>query len=97
MSLVAISFVSRSDAPALQRIQRLIGKTLPRYEIPGIEPKRPLESRPQGRPARPAGQGKPAARRGAPPERHQGKGRPGSSKRPSGPPARRGEPVIRYR
>jgi len=94
---VAISFVSRSDAPALQRIQRLIGKTLPRYVIPGIEPKRPLENRPQARPAKPAGQGKPYGRKGASTDRVTGKGRPSSPKAQSGPPAKRKEPVIRYR
>ena len=86
---MAISFVSRSDAPALQRIQRLIGKTLPRYVIPGIEPKRPLENRPQARPAKPAGQGKPYGRKGASTDRVTGKGRPSSPKAQSGPPAKR--------
>jgi len=96
---VAISFVSRSDAPALQRIQRLIGKTLPRYDIPGFEPTRPLESRPARTPGRPGPGNRPGGRKSAPGNRPTGTGKPSSPQRTGRPgtPGRRKEPVIRYR
>jgi superfamily II DNA/RNA helicase len=62
---IAISFVSGSDLGALKRIQHYIGRTLPRHEIPGLEPTRPLAADagrdkrrsgpPRNRPARSAG------------------------------------------
>jgi len=99
---VAISFVSRNDAPALQRIQRLIGKTLPRYEIPGCEPTRPLEMRPApargkkpgaGRPTT----GKPYGQKNAPANRKGDQGKPRTANRPAATPRPSREPVIRYR
>jgi ATP-dependent RNA helicase RhlE len=42
---VAISFVSGSDLGSLQRIQRYIGRDLPRQVIPGLEPTRSLDPR----------------------------------------------------
>ena len=41
---IAISFVSGADIDALQRIQRFIGKDLPRCVVPGLEPTRSLEA-----------------------------------------------------
>lgn len=42
---IAISFVSVNDIVALQKIQRYIGRDLPRHIIAGLEPTRKLEDR----------------------------------------------------
>ncbi len=69
---VAISFVSRSDVPRLERIERLIAQPLPQAVIPGLEPTRPLRAPRTSRPgqkrfgSRPGG-----ARTEAPRERRQ--------------------------
>ena len=47
---IAVSFASLNDLDYLQRIERLIGQTLPQHVIPGLEPVRQLV-----RPARTAG------------------------------------------
>ena len=40
---VAVSFASLNDLAYLQRIERLIGQSLPQHVIPGLEPVRPLQ------------------------------------------------------
>jgi hypothetical protein len=55
---VAISFVSRSDLPRLERIERFIAQPLPQSVIVGLEPSRALRT------ARPAGSGRPGDRKG---------------------------------
>ncbi len=40
---VAVSFASLNDLSYLQRIERLIGQSLPQHVIPGLEPMRPLQ------------------------------------------------------
>ncbi len=47
---VAISFVSRSDVPRLERIERFIAQPLPQAVIDGLEPTRPLRAPRSGRP-----------------------------------------------
>ena len=39
---IAISLASCHELDVLQRIERYIGQSLPRYVIPGLEPKRPM-------------------------------------------------------
>ncbi len=39
---IAVSFASLNDLSYLQRIERLIGQSLPQHVIPGLEPSRPL-------------------------------------------------------
>jgi superfamily II DNA/RNA helicase len=39
---IAVSFASLNDLAYLQRIERLIGQSLPQHVIPGLEPMRPL-------------------------------------------------------
>jgi len=96
---VAISFVSRSDAPALQRIQRLIGKTLPRYEIPGYEPTQKLDSRPAPARGKKGFQGKrPAGQKPAQGNWKSGQDKPyAQKKRTAAAPKPKREPVIHYR
>jgi superfamily II DNA/RNA helicase len=43
----AISFASAAETAALRRIERYIGQSLPQQVIPGLEPTRPLDTRPQ--------------------------------------------------
>ena len=92
----AISLASRGDIGALQRIQRYLGKDLPQHVIPGLEPTRPLMTKP----ARKAGGPKNGAgrngRNGAPGEwKRAAKGRPSGKGAPAG--KTRREPVIEYR
>ncbi|PLY03992.1 MAG: ATP-dependent helicase, partial [Desulfuromonas sp.] len=95
---VAISFVSRSDAPALQRIQRLIGKTLPRYEIPGYEPTQKLDSRPGPARGKKGFQGKRTGQKPAQGNWKGGQGKPyAPKKRSASAPKPKREPVIHYR
>jgi ATP-dependent RNA helicase RhlE len=54
---VAISFASGAELDALRRIQRFIGRDLPRQEIPGLEPLRTLEASAGGARQRPRGGG----------------------------------------
>jgi ATP-dependent RNA helicase RhlE len=66
---VAISFVSRSDVPRLERIERFIAQPLPQSVIAGLEPTRPLRGpraarTTSGTAARP-GTGRPGERREA--------------------------------
>ncbi len=77
----AISFVSVHDLGALQRIERYIGKTLPRHVIPGMEPSRSLSAPPRSpRKPRPAGvSGKPGGKTGG--TGGSGQRRTGGSKR----------------
>jgi superfamily II DNA/RNA helicase len=91
---VAISFVSRSDVPRLERIERFIAQPLPQSVIIGLEPTRPLRG---PRTARTANGG--AARPG---NSRPGTGRPGD-RRESGnrwqksAPRDRREPVVEMR
>jgi superfamily II DNA/RNA helicase len=88
---IAISFAAAGDLPALQRIQRYIGSELPQHILPGLEPTRPLSTRPAADRLRPG-----RSRTGRP-----GAGSAGNRNRPvrpgekSGKPRR--EPVIEYR
>jgi ATP-dependent RNA helicase RhlE len=90
----AISLASRGDIGALQRIQRYLGRDLAQHVIPGLEPKRPLMTKPAkkaGRPS-PGRSGKSAA----PGEWKRGpKGRPSEKRAPAG--KTRREPIIEYR
>jgi ATP-dependent RNA helicase RhlE len=54
---VAISLASGAELDALRRIQRFIGRDLPRQEIPGLEPVRTLEASAGGARQRPKGGG----------------------------------------
>jgi ATP-dependent RNA helicase RhlE len=83
---VAISFVSRTDVPRLERIEKFIAQPLPQAVIAGLEPTRPLRAPRPGR----AGNGRPGSGRSAP--RREG----GNRWQKSGPRERR-EPVIEIR
>ncbi len=97
---IAISFVSGSDLGALQKIQRYIGRDLPRQVIPGLEPSRSLDSGAAKRGGRKAGgpdrQGKRPVKSGKAPWKQGQKSRSGG--RP-GAVARDGKraPAIEYR
>ena len=88
---VAISFVSRTDVPRLERIERFIAQPLPQTVIAGLEPTRPLRAPRSVRP----GSGRPGGAR-------PGTGRPGERREagnrwPAGAPRDRREPVIEMR
>ncbi len=65
----AVSFASRNDLTSLQRIERYIGKAVPKHVVPGMEPSTSLDARPQGRrpdPRRDGRSGRPFAKSGGP-------------------------------
>jgi len=83
---VAISFVSRSDVPRLERIERFIAQPLPQTVIAGLEPTRPLRA---PRNARPAGK--------RPGNSRQGERRESGNRWQNSAPRDRREPVIEMR
>ncbi len=64
----AISFASSAETAALRRIERYIGQSLPQQVVAGLEPTRPLDTRP-------ARSGRPSARNGRPQKSGEWKGR----------------------
>jgi len=93
----AISLASRGDIGALQRIQRYLGRDLTQHVIPGLEPTRPLKTKPEGNYS---GKPKNGPRRGpkgaAQTEWKRGpKGRPPGKRGPAGKNQR--EPIVVYK
>ena len=89
----AISFASAAETAALRRIERYIGQTLAQQVIPGLEPTRPLDSRP-------ARSGRAPARNSRPQKSGEWKGRGDAREKREFPPKVRTErkaPVIEYR
>ena len=93
---IAISFASIKELSYLERIERYIGKPLPEEQIPGLEPKRPM----QRLTFRKSGSGNPNSRyAGKRPSGAPGKyGKPGTAgKKTWGKPRKSSGPVVVYR
>jgi superfamily II DNA/RNA helicase len=89
---IAISLAAAGDLPALQRIQRYLGHEVPQHTLPGLEPTRPLVTRP-GRNGNRSGPGRNrTGRPGAGPGHRNRQGRSGKGRGPS-----RREPVVEFR
>ncbi|MDY0269141.1 DEAD/DEAH box helicase [Trichloromonas sp.] len=89
----AISMASAAETAALGRIERYIGKSLPRQVIPGLEPTRGLDARPARNsrgPARSGAPRKPGDRSARSPER-------GKREFPAKQRGERSAPIIEYR
>ncbi len=95
----AISFASRNDLTALQRIQRYIGKELPQHVVEGLEPAYKLDVRSSNRrPGSKNGQYRkgPGGGNGKPGYKGNGNSRYAGQKT-SGTRSPRREPIIEYR
>jgi len=88
---VAISFVSRTDVPRLERIERFIAQPLPQSVIAGLEPTRPLRAPRSARP----GSNRPGGAR--PGNSRQGERRESGNRWQNSAPRDRREPVIEMR
>jgi len=88
----AISLAGAGDLPALQRIQRYLGRELPQHVLPGLEPTRPLAAR-AARDGRRPGPGRNRASR--PGNGAGNRNRPGRTGNGGG--GARREPVVEYR
>jgi len=94
---IAISFASHFELSYLDRIERLIGQSIPEHNIEGLEPKRPFRRLAKGQGAGRSGQG---PNRRAPGGNGPGRAKTGAPAKPwvgkrSTRPAN--EPVIEYR